>query len=150
MIGPPKPSGEGFEDRIVRCLKEGRSVDLFVDEFRTPVDTDSAAEGLLLALGRVRGRLHLGGRQRVSRYDIGCLIADSLGSDRSLLRPVRQKDVSLPAPRPSDVSLDSSKAYALGFAPIPLKRATARMVAGGGDRRSRRFVHTRFPDHLPD
>ena len=31
------------------------------------------------------------------------------------LNPCRQKDLELPAPRPPDVSLDSSKAMALGF-----------------------------------
>ena len=123
MVGPSKPAGGGFEDRIARCLKKGRPVNLFVDEFRTPVDTDSAAKGLLLALGRVRGKLHLGGRQRVSRHDIGCYIADSLRSDRSLLRPVRQKEASLQAPRPADVSLNSARAYHMGYDPTPLAQA---------------------------
>ena len=34
--------------------------------------------------------------------------------------PCKQKDIVMAAPRPPDVSLDSSKAFALGFKPLSL------------------------------
>jgi dTDP-4-dehydrorhamnose reductase len=37
------------------------------------------------------------------------------------LKACRQADVKMAAPRPPDVSLDSSKAFSLGYAPLSLR-----------------------------
>jgi dTDP-4-dehydrorhamnose reductase len=56
-------------------LKEGKELRLFIDEFRTPVSGVTAAQGLLLALDKVRAIIHLGGKERISRYDFGRFIS---------------------------------------------------------------------------
>jgi dTDP-4-dehydrorhamnose reductase len=111
-----------FMATLVEGLKTGRSVSLFADEYRTPVSGEAAARGLLQAIGwarddRHRGLLHLGGPDRLSRYEFGLLLAEVLGYDRGLLRPCDQADVPGLGPRPQDVALDSGVAYGLGFAP---------------------------------
>ena len=85
-----------------------------------PVGARTAAAGLLMALGVGGGILHLSGRERVSRYDLGIILAAILGADAGLIMPGRQRDRTVGAPRPPDVSLDSSRAYALGYDPPPL------------------------------
>jgi dTDP-4-dehydrorhamnose reductase len=125
MIGPSAAGAVRFEETIARRLQAGRTVDLFVDEYRTPVDTDSAAAGPLLALERGSGVLHLGGRLRASRHDIGAMIAGILGADKGLLKPVRHQAAATPGTRPADVSLDSRRAYAMGYDPTPLAQALA-------------------------
>jgi dTDP-4-dehydrorhamnose reductase len=45
----------------------------------------------------------------VSRYELGLRVAPAHGFDPELLHPIRQSEVELPAPRPLDVSLDSSR-----------------------------------------
>lgn len=116
------PGASNFMQTLVSGLQLGRSVSLFVDEIRTPVSGAVAARGLLQAIGwashdRHRGLLHLGGTDRLSRYEFGLLLAEVLGYDPSLLQPCHQADIPGLPPRPQDVSLDSDQAYQLGYAP---------------------------------
>jgi dTDP-4-dehydrorhamnose reductase len=40
--------------------------------------------------------------------------------ENAKIKPCKQDDIQMAALRPADVSLDSSKAAALGFRPLPL------------------------------
>jgi dTDP-4-dehydrorhamnose reductase len=121
MFGVPGPHAQSFIQPFIRAMREGKELRLFVDEYRTPVNGATASAGLLLALEKVHGLIHLGGRERVSRHEFGVLIAEVLELRNARISECRQKDVPMPAPRPSDVSLDSSRAYALGYDPKPLR-----------------------------
>jgi dTDP-4-dehydrorhamnose reductase len=121
MFGDPGPASASFIQPWIAALRSGQELTLFVDEFRTPVSVRAAAAGLLVALGADDRVLHLGGRERISRYDLGLLLAELLGADAGLIRGGRQRDRVVGAPRPPDVSLDSSRAHALGFDPPPLR-----------------------------
>ena len=71
--------------------------------------------------GRAKGRYHLGGPERVSRYDLGLRTAAAFGLSPENIEAVSQETLSLGEPRPADVSLDSSRARReLGFSPRPL------------------------------
>jgi dTDP-4-dehydrorhamnose reductase len=122
IFGDPGPASASFIQPWIAALRGGRELRLFVDEFRTPVGVGAAAKGLLMALTVGAGILHLGGRERISRYDLGILLAEILGADPGLIKPGRQRDRSVGAPRPPDVSLDSSRGYALGYDPPPLRQ----------------------------
>jgi dTDP-4-dehydrorhamnose reductase len=121
MFGIASPTANGFLQPFVQALREGRELKLFVDEIRTPVSSKMAAQGLLLALQKVQGLIHLGGKERISRYDFGLLMSDVLELPTNSLKSARQQDVKMSAPRPSDVSLDSSEAFALGYAPPSIR-----------------------------
>ncbi len=123
MFGPPAPGGSGFLGPMLEAIRSHVPLRLFVDEFRTPVSVRAAAEGLLLALEKAKGLLHLGGPDRISRFDFGRLLVEALGGPANLLVPVSQRDVPQKAPRPRDVSLDSSRARGLGFVHAPLREA---------------------------
>ncbi|MCF6158639.1 MAG: NAD(P)-dependent oxidoreductase [wastewater metagenome] len=120
MFGNPGPCAASFIQPMIRAMKEGRELPLFVDEFRTPLSVKSAVHGLFLALGKMRGILHLGGMERISRYDFGKLLLDVFHFQEAKLIPSKQKDIMMAAPRPPDVSLDNTKALLLGFKPFPL------------------------------
>ncbi len=119
MFGPASPHAESFLQSFVRSLRAGDELRLFTDEYRMPVSAATAVQGLLLALDRASGILNLGGRERRSRYEFGLLMAETLDLPTASLRACLQRDVPMPAPRPADLSLDSSKALALGYAPPP-------------------------------
>lgn len=110
-----------FIQPFIKLLRDGQELSLFIDEFRTPVSGRTAAAGLLLALAKVEGRLHLGGKERVSRYEFGRLMAEVLDLPQQKLTACRQQDVPMAAPRSPDVSLDSAKAFALGYTPLSLQ-----------------------------
>ena len=120
MFGLPSSVASTFLQGIVSNLKAGKEVNLFTDEYRTPASGKAASQGLLLAVERVEGILHLGGKERISRYDFGLLVADVLDLPSETIKPGLQADVVVVAPRSPDTSLDSSKAFALGYQPLPL------------------------------
>jgi len=83
---------------------------LFNDEYRTPVcvaDVCNAVAELLVR--RDASLIHLGGPERVSRYEFGCALVDLAGIDRSVLMPTTSPaptpDDKTHTPRPRDVSL---------------------------------------------
>lgn len=117
MFGAVPPTASSFLQPFIQTLRDRQDLNLFVDEIRTPVSGTTAAKGLLLALEKVQGVIHLGGRERISRYNFGKLMVEVLDLPATGLKSARQQDVKMSAPRPPDVSLDSSKAFALGYAP---------------------------------
>jgi dTDP-4-dehydrorhamnose reductase len=121
MFGAATPTATSFIQGFVDTLKAGKQLNLFIDEFRTPVSGKTAAKGILLALKTTQGIIHLGGKERISRYDFGRLMVEVLKLPSTSLTSCRQQDVKMSAPRPADVSLDSSQAFALGYTPPSLK-----------------------------
>jgi dTDP-4-dehydrorhamnose reductase len=134
MFGAATPTASSFIQPFIQTLQQGKELNLFVDEFRTPVSGTTAAKGLLLALEKVNGLIHLGGKERISRYEFGRLLIEVFQLPAAGLKACRQEDVKMAAPRPIDVSLDSSKAFALGYQPLPLREeleALVRQSSGG-------------------
>ncbi|MGF1492988.1 MAG: SDR family oxidoreductase [Microcoleaceae cyanobacterium] len=121
MFGRPSPVANSFIQSFIKALQTNQSLNIFTDEWRTSVSGTTAAHGLLLALNHAEGVLHLGGRERLSRYEFVQLMATVFNLPTTGIHPCRQQDVQMPAPRPADVSLDSSKAFALGYQPLSLK-----------------------------
>ncbi|MBN2188831.1 MAG: NAD(P)-dependent oxidoreductase [Chitinispirillaceae bacterium] len=118
MYGDAPPQAKSFIQPFISAMLAGKKLGLFSDEFRTPASGGSAARGLLLALKRGPGILHLGGRERLSRYDFGVKLARALGLPGVPLAAVSRTEAGLRAPRPADVSLDSRKAFGLGYDPL--------------------------------
>ena len=115
MFGIAPPTATSFIQPWIEALKSGRSLQLFVDEFRTPVSAVTAANGLLMALQLAPGIIHLGGKERISRYDFGRLLAEVFNFDLLLLSPIYQRDLQMTAPRAADVSLDNHQAIEFGY-----------------------------------
>jgi dTDP-4-dehydrorhamnose reductase len=136
MIGLSGGFRGTFSLEMLKTLKTGAPMNLFVDEFRTPVDGQSAAAGILAVLGKTVGILHLGGRHRISRYDMGRRLAAIMECKEANIRPVSITDAAAAAPRPPDVSLNSQRAYRLGYDPADLDCSLERMVNAFREARS--------------
>jgi dTDP-4-dehydrorhamnose reductase len=117
------PTADSFIQPWIKALRTGRSIDLFTDEIRNPVSGMDAAQGIFLALANVKGIIHLGGKERLSRYQIGQVLAEVLQLPTEHLNPCQQADVKMAAPRPPDVSLNSELAFGLGYQPKGVKEA---------------------------
>jgi len=128
MFGDVPDHATSFIQPFIQTLKAGKELNLFVDEFRTPVSGTTAAKGLLLALETTQGILHLGGKERISRYEFGLLMADILDLPKHLIKPGYQADIKMLAPRPPDVSLDSSKAFNLGYQPQYIREELQQLI----------------------
>lgn len=128
LLGPATATAHCFVQPFLAAIAAGTPQTLFTDEVRTPVAVTDAVQGLQLVLAQgLTGYLHLGGRDRLNRYELGCLIADSVGVSTASLQPGLQASVNLTTPRPRDVSLNSQKALARGYAPQSLAAALTAM-----------------------
>jgi len=128
MFGVAPDAEENFAVQMLTNMVAQRELTLFIDEYRTPVDSESAARGMLTFLGRAHGLLHLGGRTRVSRYDLGVMMAAALGIEPTMIRAAGIADLNLSTPRSPDCSLISRRAFEMGYDPAPLKQAVQRTV----------------------
>lgn len=109
-------------EAVAWALRNGRRPRLFTDQYRTPIDAESVSSLIeRLLVGGGAGIFHAGGAERLSRWDLGRRVAGALGLAAEPIEPVTKADIRQPAPRPADVSLDSTKAERLlGWRPRPL------------------------------
>ena len=123
MFGSVAGAAASYLQSLLQALRQRQPLHLFVDEYRTPVSATTAAVGILSLLAQgFQGTIHLGGSQRISRYDFGLLVARIFDYSTENIHPCQQRQVKMAAPRPGDVSLDSSKAFACGYRPESLER----------------------------
>jgi len=128
MFGPSSPAYQTFFQQMVDALNEGNELKLFTDEYRTPASAGTAAKGLLLAIEKFKGIVHLGGVERISRYHLGLLMMDVMGIGEAKLIQCKQKDIEMSAPRAPDLSLDSSNANSLGYKPLTLREELVKLL----------------------
>lgn len=130
MFGAVPPGASSFLQPFLETLRSGEVLNAFIDEIRTPVSGTTAARGLLLALERgAPGRLHLGGREVLSRYEFARQLAAAFDLPDCQVQPGRQADLPMSAPRSPDTSLDSRRAFALGYDPPPVAAELAELRA---------------------
>ena len=114
LYGLSRSGRASFFDQMAAALRRGEPQTFFEDEFRTPLHFMTAAEALIrLAESDVAGVVHVGGRERLSRFEMARRAAIALGYDSSLVRANRLRDVKFAEPRPADVSLDTSRMAAI-------------------------------------
>lgn len=104
--GRKKTAGEW----LYQALKNGEPITLFDDFYFTPiyvVDFVRRLEALIRS--GACGTFHLAGRDRVSKSDFGFRMAALAGLSTQNVRRGRIAQARLPAERPRDMSLDSSR-----------------------------------------
>lgn len=108
------PTGDrSFVEDMVRSVAKGMTLTLFTDEFRCPITAGSLARALWeVAVQQRPGLYHLGGCERLSRWEIGELLARWYPELASAIRPGSLADYQGP-PRPPDLSMCSEKIQAL-------------------------------------
>ncbi|MFN9372119.1 MAG: SDR family oxidoreductase [Planctomycetaceae bacterium] len=109
LYGPRLGIRPSFFDTQVAALRAGGPrMGLFTDEWRTPIDYATAARAVVeLAALREAGVWHVGGPERISRWELGSRLARHLGINHPPFDPVSRLSIPGPEPRPADLSLDS-------------------------------------------
>lgn len=111
MYGQGNGTHGSFLEWMQHSLQRQEPLSLFTDQYRTPLFVNDAVQALLeiMELPVQNEVYHLGGRQRVNRYEFGETLVKIFGYEPTLLRPVRMQDVSSLAVRGADCSLNSEK-----------------------------------------
>ncbi|MGA2748945.1 MAG: SDR family oxidoreductase [Verrucomicrobiota bacterium] len=114
------PAGNSaYNEQLCAAWREGRSVKLFFDEFRSPIPASVTARAVWeLAASRQAGLYHLAGAERLSRVQLGQLLAARHPELRARMESCSLRDHN-GAPRPPDTSLNSAKIQRLLSFPLP-------------------------------
>lgn len=96
-----------FVSWLYRSLSQGQTISLFTDQFNSPMYVATIA-AWMEQMTDLTGVFHLGS-ERYSRYGWGVRLAEKLGFDTCLIQPGTFAQSKFLAPRPVDVSLDSSR-----------------------------------------
>ena len=114
LNGGVSPSGDrGFNEELRRAWQAGHTVNLFTDEFRCPIAARVTAQAVWALIDQNHaGLYHIAGPERLSRWQIGQLVAQRWPQLNPILAPVSRLTYTGP-PRPEDTSLNCAKAQEL-------------------------------------
>lgn len=117
--GTSQNGDRGFVEDMCRTAKSGKVLPLYRDEFRCPLPAGAIARALWELAGlNAPGLYHLGGRERLSRWEIGQALLPRYPELQDHLSEVSASGHA-GAPRPADLSLNCEKIQARLSFPIP-------------------------------
>lgn len=120
LYGTSPAGNHSVDEALAAAIGRGETPTLFDDEFRTPLHVQQAGALLWeLLAGETTGTIHIAGRDRVSRWDLGNALADRVGLPRERLRRGSIRDFRGLPPRCPDVSLDVARLCRLLGRPAP-------------------------------
>jgi dTDP-4-dehydrorhamnose reductase len=104
------PAGDrAFNEEMRRAVANGQTLKLFTDEFRSPIPAEVTARAVWeLLLMRATGLYHLAGAEKLSRFQIGQLLATRWKDLHPKIEAGSARDYR-GAPRPPDTSFDCRK-----------------------------------------
>jgi dTDP-4-dehydrorhamnose reductase len=110
LNGGRSPTGDrGFNEQLRKAWTTGKALTLFTDEFRCPIAAQVTARAVWELLHKnCPGLFHLAGAERLSRWQIGQLLAARWPALHPQLVPGSAADYS-GAPRAPDTSLNCEK-----------------------------------------
>jgi dTDP-4-dehydrorhamnose reductase len=120
LTGGTSPKGDrGFNEEIKNAWREGETLNLFTDEFRCPTAAPVVARAVWeLALKGPIGMFHLCGAEKLSRYQIGQLLAKKHPELNPKIVAASRNEYVGP-PRPADTSMICSKVQEFLSFPLP-------------------------------
>lgn len=114
IYGPPAILGTSFSEWMIGTWKAGERTYLFADQYRTPVFAGNLAEAIVeFADNTFRGVVHIGGSERINRWDFGLRLSNHLGFEPALIEKSTMAKANLVGKRPADVSLTTDLAKGL-------------------------------------
>ncbi len=118
--GGASRAGRAFNEQLRRSLRQpDRMMKLFTDEFRCPIPAVETARAVWDLVKQNRaGLFHIAGAEKLSRWQIGLLLAPRWPEVTAKLEPNSAKNFRGP-PRALDTSLDISKAQKILSQPLP-------------------------------
>jgi dTDP-4-dehydrorhamnose reductase len=117
--GPSPTKDRGFDEQLRVAWERGEKTRLFTDEFRAPIAASVTARAVWeIIRQQLTGLFHVAGAQRLSRWEIGSLVAARYSHLRPQLEPSSLRDYSGP-PRSPDTSLDCRKIQRVLSFPLP-------------------------------
>lgn len=122
--------GHSLSEWIVESLRAGKSITLYDDVWFTPIDVWHFADALEWVIANeVPGTLHIGGGQRVTKYDYGLALARAMKLPVKLIKKGKLPNIKSLPKRSSEMSLDSTLYTELSGHKLPDLEEVVRMMA---------------------
>ena len=116
--GVSRTGNRGFNEQMRLALESGQGMTLFTDEFRCPIFAGETARAVWELVNQRRtGLFHVAGAEKLSRWQIGQLIAARWPQLKPKITPGSAKNFPGP-PRAPDTSLNIAKAQKVLSVPL--------------------------------
>ena len=117
--GTSRAGNRGFNENLRLAWQAGQMVNLFTDEFRCPIFAGETARAVWELVNQERtGLFHVAGAEKLSRWQIGQLIAARWPQLNPKITPGSAKNFPGP-PRALDTSLNITKVQGVLSVPLP-------------------------------
>jgi dTDP-4-dehydrorhamnose reductase len=131
--GTSLDGNRSFVEDMRRAAIAGSALTLYADEFRCPLPAGAIARAIWELLTRgATGLYHLGGSERLSRWEIGQLLVPWYPELHGRLVKGSARD-HIGAPRPADLSLSCRKLQQILPFPLPGMRSWLTELSRRGD-----------------
>jgi dTDP-4-dehydrorhamnose reductase len=120
LTGGHSPTRDrGFNEEMKKAWRAGKTLDLFTDEFRSPMAAPVTARAVWeLALSSATGVFHLCAPERLSRWQIGEHLVRKHPEFARQIRAGSRRDYKGPE-RPADTTMNPAKIQQLLSFPLP-------------------------------
>jgi dTDP-4-dehydrorhamnose reductase len=120
---------QNFATWLINNLNQRKEVKILTDQHISPTLNTNLAEMLLeITERKIHGILHTAGATRISRHRFALKLAEVFRLNKDLAKPARMHEISWRAKRPTDSSLNVSKAATLlNQKPLTLNQALEMM-----------------------
>lgn len=111
VYGNPRAGRQNILTSVASALKEGKQLNIYEDQVRTPTFVRDLSHGLATIIGkRAEGVFHISGEDIRSPYQMACDVADYFKLDKGLIHPVTKDTFRQAALRPLKTGFNISKA----------------------------------------
>jgi len=134
LYGPRDAVHPGFLDDMLAHWQKGEAMGFFTDQYRNPTFAPQVADAVerIVVEPRVAGLFHLGGAERLSRYEFATIVAGVVGAPAELVGRGSMFDHPGPAKRPQDCSLVSEKiGRTFGLVPVRCAEGLSELLQQG-------------------
>ena len=101
---------QSFSDFIIYSLRQEKKITLFEDVYYTPILIQTLIDQIqLLIKDKIKGIINIVSDERISKYDFGILIADTLRLNKKLIVKGSIENNTRLVKRPKDMSLSNYK-----------------------------------------
>ncbi len=117
-------------NKLYHNLKNGKNFNLFIDQFRTPLSFNDGArllKELIIKISENKAILlndiaNFGGKERVSRAEMGDILCEEAGLDKSLINRISISEFTQIAQVP-DVSMNTEKIQHIGLTALSVRES---------------------------
>ncbi|RKY90345.1 MAG: dTDP-4-dehydrorhamnose reductase [Ignavibacteriae bacterium] len=127
LYGVASKSKADFVEWLINTVRSGKPVRIVDDQFSNPTFIDDLVQAISKVIEfRKHGVYNIAGKEFLSRYEFTEIIADYFKLAKSLITPIKTKELNQAARRPLKSGLITLKAEAeLGYKPVTIRESLA-------------------------